>query len=151
MRKFLSRKKIAALTVVGVLAVAGGAFAYWTSTGTGSGTATVGTPGVVTVTATVTSGISPGTSEPVSFTAANATSSGIYLTGVHLVSVTPDSAHGTCTTADFSMADVTEGREIVAGATAQVLPTSGSLVYADTGVSQDACEGATLTLALTTS
>jgi hypothetical protein len=151
MRKFMSRKKVAVITVIGVLAVASAAFAYWTGTGGGSGQATVGTAGVVTVTATVPTGISPGNSEPVSFTAANATNSGIYVTGVHLVSVTADGGHSACVTADFSMANVAEGQEIAAGATAAPLVTPGSLVYADTVVNQNACQGAVLTLALTSS
>jgi hypothetical protein len=154
MRKFMSRKVVAVITVVGALAIAGAAFAYFTGGGSGSGTATVGTSGTVALTATVTAGITPGTSEPVSFTAANATNSGIQVSTLHLVSVTADLGHAACVTDDFSMADVTEGvggTEVLAGATAQALPVNGSLVYADTGVSQDACKGATLTLALTSS
>jgi hypothetical protein len=148
MRKFMSRKVIAVVTVVGVLAVAGAAFAFFTGGGSGTGTAGVGTSGTVTLTATVTPGIVPGTSEPVSFTAANATNSGIQVTTVHLDGITVDSGHAACVTDDFSMADVPEAHEVPALATAEALPNDGTLVYADTGVSQDACQGATLTLTL---
>jgi hypothetical protein len=152
MRKFLKHKRLTALSVVAVLALAGAAFAYWTGQGSGgSGTANVGTSGAVTLTPTVTGGITPGNSEPVSFTAANPTNTGIYVSTVHLGSVTADSAHAACTTADFSMADVTENHEIPAGATAASLPSGGTLVYADTGVDQSACKGATLTLTLSSS
>jgi hypothetical protein len=151
MRRFMSRKVVTVVTVIGVLAIAGAAFAYWTGTGGGSGTASVGTSGSVVVTATVAPGISPGTSEPVTFAAANASSSGIFVSNLHLASVTADAGHASCVTTDFTMADVTEADEVLAGATAQALSTDGTLVYADTGVSQDTCQGATLTLTLTSS
>lgn len=164
MRRFITtRKRLTALAVVvAVLGVSVAAVAFFTGGGSGSGTATVGTGGAVTLTATVTPGITPGPggAEPVSFTAANPSSAPIAVTTVHLASVTVDSAHATCIPAaspfgDFSMADVTEGtgngQEVAAGATAQALPTGGSLVMADTTSNQDACKGATLTLNLTSS
>jgi hypothetical protein len=49
------------------------------------------------------------------------------------------------------MADVTENHQVPAEATAEALPTHGSLVYANTAVSQDNCKGATLTLTLSSS
>lgn len=151
MRRFMSRKVVAVITVVGALALAVGAFAFFTGGGSGSGTAGVGTSGAVTLTATVPDGITPGNSEPVTFTAANATAAGIQVSNVHLVSVTADPGAVGCVTDDFSMADVTEADEVAAGATAQQLSQLGSLVYADTASNQDACKGATLTLALTSS
>jgi hypothetical protein len=154
--RFRNHKRLTAVGVLAVLAVAGGAYAFWTGTGSGGGSATVGTSGTVTVVATVPDGIAPGTSEPVSFTAGNTSTSPITVTGVHLTGVTVDAPHSTCVTADFTMADVVEapvgfGHPVPAGATVEALPTNGSLVYANTGVNQDACKGATLTLALTTS
>ena len=50
--------------------------------------------------------------------------------------------------ADFTMADVTVSHQVPAGATAEALPTNGSLVFANTAVNQDACKDATLTLTL---
>jgi hypothetical protein len=46
------------------------------------------------------------------------------------------------------MADVTESHQVPGNATAESLPTNGSLAYAETGINQDACKGATLTLTL---
>jgi hypothetical protein len=146
----LNKKTKVIITAVVLCFAAAGAYAYWTGSGSGSGTAAVGTNGVVTVIATVPDGIQPGTAVPVSFTAANATASPIYLTTVHFVGVTADIGHSTCAVADFTMANVTEGVQIIQGATLQALPTAGSLVYANTAVNQDACKGATLTLSLTT-
>ena len=130
---------------------AAGAYAYWTGGGGGSGTAAVGTTsGTVTITATVAQGIAPGTSRAVSFTAANPSSSPIFVTTVHLVSKVADGQHVACavTDADFTMDDVNVNHEVPALATAESLGTTGSLVYHDTGANQDACKGATLTLTL---
>jgi len=145
----ITKKSRVLIAIVVSLAVAGGAYAYWTGGGSGSGEAVVGTSGAVTLTATVPDGIQPGTNEAVSFTAANATDSPIFVTTVHLVSVAPDGGHAACETDDFTMADVTESHQVPAGATAEALPVDGSLVYANTAVNQDACKGATLTLTLT--
>jgi hypothetical protein len=156
MHAFTKRKTLTVVGVIAVLATAGAAFAYWTGSGGGSGTATVGTNGNVTLTATVPTGIAPGTNKAVTFTAANATASPIFITTVHLVSVVPDSEHPGCIASsslygDFSMADVTESHQVPANATVDALPTAGSLVYANTAVNQDACKGATLTLTLSSS
>ena len=152
MRNLLTRKKaLAALGVFAALVVTAVAVAYWTGGGSGSGSAAVGTNGSVVLTGTVTPGSAPGTAEPVSFTAANASESPIQVTKVHLVSIAVDSEHPSCVTADFTMADVNEAHQVPAGATAEPLPTGGSLVYANTAVSQDACKGATLTLTLSSS
>ena len=146
--RFINKRTKVVLGIVAALAVAGAAFAYWTGTGSGTGSGTVGTNGTVTLTGTVASGIAPGTSKSVSFTAANSSTSPIRVTTVHLDSVAADGAHSGCVTADFTMADVTENHQVPAGATAEALPTNGSLVYANTAVNQDACKGATLTLTL---
>jgi hypothetical protein len=151
MSRFTKRQRVFALAIVAVLVTAGGAVAYWTGAGSGSGTGTVGTNGSVVLTGSVASGIAPGTSEPVTFTAANAGTSPIQVSNVHLVSMTPDSGHADCLTGDFSMADVPQDQQVPAGATSESLANGGSLVYANTDISQDACKGATLTLTLSSS
>jgi hypothetical protein len=144
----LTRKRKITLGTIAMFAVAGLAFAYWTGTGTGTGTGTVGTSGTVTIDGTVAAGSSPGTDTAVSFTAANATSSPIRIADVHLESVAVDTGHSTCVSDDFTMVDATENHQVPANATAEALPTNGSLHYANTNVNQDACQGATLTLTL---
>lgn len=158
MRRIRNHKTLAAIGVVAVLAAAGGAYAFWTGSGSGGGSAVVAPGGgTVTVTATVAPGIAPNLSRAVSFTAANATSSAITISGIQLASLTPDSGHSSCVTGDFTMANVDEmtgspaiGHPVPANATVDVLPINGSLVYHDTTINQDACKGATLTLVLTT-
>ena len=72
-----------------------------------------------------------------------------FVTKVHLDSITADAGHASCdvsssgANAAFAMADVTVGETIAAGAT---VSKSGSLAMNDTGVNQDSCQGATLTL-----
>jgi hypothetical protein len=148
--RFTSTRKAALGTIVAV-AVAGLAYAYWTGTGSGTGTGTAGTSGTATITGTIASGIAPGTDRPVSFTAANPDDSPIQVTTVHLDSVVVDAGHAGCVTADFTMADAIENHLVPAGATVEPLPVDGTLVYANTGVSQDVCKGATLTLTLSSS
>jgi hypothetical protein len=145
--RFTRSRKIA-LGAVAVVAVAGLAYAFWTGTGSGTGSGDVGTGGNVTLSATVTDGIAPGNSVPVSFAASNATDSPVRVGTVHLVSVAVDAAHSGCNTADFSMADVVQNHEVPAQATNESLPNDGSLAMANTAVNQDACKGATLTLTL---
>ncbi len=152
MRSLINRKRaLATLGGLVAVAIAVVAVAYWTGSGSGTGSGEVGTVGSVTLTGAVTPGSAPGTSEPVSFTAANPSESPIQVTKVHLVSVSADGPHAACKTADFTMADVTQNHQVPAKATAETLPNEGELVYANTAVSQDACKGATLTLTLSSS
>lgn len=146
------RRTFATLGIVGAIAIAVVAVAYWTGEGAGTGEADVGTGSEVTLTGTVTPGSAPGSSEAVSFTAANASESPVRVTTVHLDSITvAGEEHEACETADFTMADVTENHQVPAEAAAEALPNDGSLVYENTAVSQDACKGATLVLTFSSS
>jgi hypothetical protein len=55
-RRFIKRRKLAAFSVVAVLAIAGAAIAYFTDSGSGTGNATVGTSGHFTVAQTGSTG-----------------------------------------------------------------------------------------------
>jgi hypothetical protein len=151
MHRFTKKSLFAALGVVAIVVIGGLAFAYWTGSGSGTGTTTAGTSGTVVLSGTAPAGIAPGTSVPVTFTAANSGTAATQVTTVHMVSLAADAGHSACATADFSMADTTQSHSVPAGATAETLPVNGSLVYANTAISQDACKGATLTLTLTSS
>jgi hypothetical protein len=147
-----ARTKLGITLTVVALSLAGvAAYAFWTGSGSGSGEGTVGAAGSVVLTGTVADGAAPGTAVAVSFTAANASSSPVQITTVHMASIAADGAHAACDTDDLTMADVTESHEVPAGATVEALPVNGSLVYANTIVNQDGCKGATLTLTLTSS
>ena len=150
-RLFNRKRALSVLVGLTAVAIAAVAVAFWTGTGSGTGSGAVGEGGAVTLTGTVAPGIAPGTAVPVGFTAANPSGSPIQVGVVHLVGIAVDAEHAACEKADFTMADVTENHEVPANATAEALPTEGSLVYANTAVSQDACKGATLTLTLSSS
>jgi hypothetical protein len=152
-----SRTKKRALTVaacITALVVAGAAFAYFTTTGSGTGTATVGSSSTVTLHATVSSTLYPGVSSPVSFTVDNPSSGAQRVGTITLASITVDAGHATCvvTTSGenpaFTMAPVAINKVFPSG-NAQAATPNGSLTMNDTGVSQDTCQGATLTLHLT--
>lgn len=148
-RAFRKKRVVAAFAVVAVLAVGGIALGYWTQTGGGSATGAVGVPGVVTLSGSVSAGIVPGSSVPVTIKVSNPGTSPVQIQTVRLQSIAPDTGHSACVTADFTLPDVLENTEVAAGASTVGLPQSGTLSYADTAVSQDACMGATLTLTLT--
>lgn len=148
------KRALAAFACVGALAIAGVAMAYFTSSGSGTGTATVGSSSAVTLHATVTSNLYPGTSSPVSFTVDNPSSGSERVGTITLGSITVDAAHSTCSTTisggnpDFSMPAVTVNHAFGNGNGQSVTPT-GTLTMNETGANQDACQGATLTLHLT--
>ncbi len=152
---WITRKR--ALAVLGcacAIGVAGIAVGYFTSSGSGTGTATVGSSSAVTLHATISSSLYPGSSSPVSFTVDNP-SSGVQRVGtVSLASISVDGAHSTCSTTltggnpDFTMAAVPVNQVINPG-NGQSVSATGTLTMNETGTNQDACQGATLTLHLT--
>jgi hypothetical protein len=148
------KRTLAAGACACALVVAGVAFAYFTSTGSGTGTATVGSSSAVTLHATISSNLYPGSSSPVSFTIDNPSSGTQRVGTITLASISVDAGHSTCSTAisggnpDFTMPAVTVNQTVASGNGQTITPT-GTLTMNDTGVSQDACQGATLTLHLT--
>jgi hypothetical protein len=148
------RRALMALGCTCALAVAGAALAYFTSSGSGTGTATVGTSSAVTLHATVSSSLYPGTSSPVSFTVDNPSSGSQRVGTITLASITVDAGHAACSTTisggnpDFSMPAVTVNHVFGPGNGQSVTP-GGTLTMNETGVNQDACQGATVTLHLT--
>ncbi len=152
MRNFVKSKKgIAALFAALVVAVSAvGAYAYFTATGTGTGTATVGSSTAFTVNGDVTGNAYPaGPALTVPVTVTNNSTGSQKAGTVTLDSITSDAP--TCDTslngpnAAFTFANpITIDEDLAAGATSTV--HNGSLQMNDTGVSQDSCQGAHLTL-----
>ena len=147
------KRMLIALAGVCALAMAGAAFAYFTSSGSGTGTATVGSSSTVTLHATISSSLYPGASSPVSLTVDNPSSGSQRVGTVSLTSISADAGHASCSTVisggnpDFTMAPVTVNHVYAPGNGQTVTPT-GTLAMNETGVNQDACQGATLTLHL---
>jgi len=154
---WITRKRgLAAIGGVCALAVAGIALGYFTSSGSGTGSAAVGSSSAVTLHASISSTLYPGSSSPVTFTVDNP-SSGVQRVGtVSLASISVDGAHSGCSTVigggnpDFTMAPVPVN-QVVAPGNGQSVSATGTLAMNETGANQDACQGATLTLHLTNS
>ena len=148
----LRPRRVAAAAAAACLAATGVAYGYWTTTGAGTGTATVAAAGgTVVLHGVAAAPLVPGGTAAVTFTADNPGPGSLYVTRIHLEGVSTDAGHAGCAVADFAMPDVISNTRVPAGASAHALAGSGTLSMADTGVSQDACKGATLTLALSSS
>jgi hypothetical protein len=154
MGRITHKRALLALGCTLAVAFAAVAYAYFTSNGSGTGTASVGTASAVTLKATVTSSLYPGSSSPVSFTVDNPSSGSQRVGTISLTSISVDSGHSACSTAlgggnpDFSMPAVTVNKTFAPG-NGQAVTQTGTLTMNETGVNQDACQGATLTLNLT--
>jgi hypothetical protein len=151
-RKALNKKRnVAALAVVAVLALAGMAFAYWTTTGSGEGSGSVAASnGTITLHGTISDALVPGGSSAVKYTADNTGSSSLSVGTVHAV-VSIDEAHATagCKASDFKISDTAENQVIAAKTSGVKLAHDGTISMADTEENQNACQGATVSLALT--
>lgn len=151
----ISRKRaFAALGCVAALAAAGAAIAYFTSNGAGTGSASVGSSSAVTLHASIASSLYPGASSAVTFTVDNPSSGSQRVGTVSLASISVDAGHSGCSTTigggnpDFTMAAVPVN-QVFAPGNGQSVSATGTLAMNETGVNQDACQGATLTLHLT--
>jgi hypothetical protein len=153
MNSLTKKRALTAVAGVCVLAIAASAYAYFTTTGSGTATATVGTSSTVTLKGTVTGNLYPGSSSPVALTVDNPSSGKQRVGTISLEKITPDAGHATCSVVitggnpDFTMAEVVVNKTYATGNNQTVTP-GGTLAMNDTGVSQDACQGATLTLTL---
>jgi hypothetical protein len=155
MYRFVGRKRVLIPISTVVLAiVAGVAVAYFTSLGSGTGTATVGSSSNVTLHGAVGSSLYPGSSSTVTLTVDNPSPGSELVNTIHLASIASDAGHSSCSTVitggnpDFTMPDVLANQSFPSG-NGQAVTATGTLTMNETGVSQNACQGATLTLNLT--
>ena len=150
MPTFTRKRKIIALAVAGfVLAGTAAAVAYWTTTGSGTGSQTnASSNGTVTLHATFSTGLTPGGTKTVTYTADNAGT-----TSLRVATITPvvsiDATHVTagCLVADFTIPATVSNTTVPAGGSGVAVGT-GTLSFADTAINQDGCKGATVTLTL---
>ena len=149
--RFFTKKRAVILGVVAAMAFSAAAVAYFTTGGSGTGSATVGTSSsaLITQTNTLTALYPAAGSQAVNLDIKNTGSGSQFVNAVHLDSIAADAGHAGCdvsssgANAAFTMADVPVNATLAAGATTSKI---GSLAMNDTGVSQDSCQGATLTL-----
>jgi hypothetical protein len=153
MDRTIGRRVLIGLGCTIALAAVGVAVAYFTSSGSGTGSAAVGSSSPVTLHATISSNLYPGSSSPVSFTVDNPSSGSQRVGTITLSSISVDAGHSGCSTTigggnpDFTMAAVTVNKVFGTGNGQSVTP-GGTLTMNETGLNQDACQGATLTLNL---
>jgi hypothetical protein len=163
LRRFMKKRVLVALTVVGVLAAAGGAYAYFTSTGSTNATATVGSAGSWGVTDTTTAAtLYPGQgSEAIQGTVTNNGSGNQQLNTITVTINAPMVATGAptpghaCAASDFALSTTTGSGWTVNGLSATYSPGkdlspggtfnfSGlSLSMVDGNYDQGNCQGAT--------
>jgi len=151
MRKSIGTRMVIVLGSVSALVLGVGALAYFTASGTGSGTATVGSvAATVTVTGSTSGELYPGgAAATVKVTVKNTGAQAAHVEAVSLTSITTDAGHSSCDTSitgakpAFTMAPVAIAKTLAAG---EESTATGSLQMNDTGVSQNSCQGASLTL-----
>jgi hypothetical protein len=149
-RKAVMKKRTVVLGLVAALAITAAAIAYWTTTGSGEGSGSVASSnGSVTLHGTISDQLVPGGSSAVKFSADNPGSSSLSVGTVHAV-VSIDEEHATagCKASDFTIADTVENQVIAAHGSEVALAKDGSIAMADSEENQDACQGATVSLAL---
>ena len=160
MKRLVTRKRVVVLTVAALaIGISGGAYAWFSSTGSGTGSASVGTSTAVTLHGSTSGTLYPATNETVTLTVDNTGGGNEYVGTIYLASITADGGHASCSTTiadgsgakdtskDFYMPDKIVNTDYTPGS-GQAAGTS-TLYMNDTGVSQNGCQGATLTLHLT--
>jgi hypothetical protein len=174
MSKYFGRKRVVGVIgAIAVLAIAGAAYAYFSTTGSGTGTATVGTSSVLTIHGSTSGALYPGTTSAVTFTVDNPSAGHQQLGTIHLASVgacsvawTYPGGTPTCTgttistcqssetgasdtnTANWWMPDVAENQDLPTG-NGQTVTTPGALKLNDLASAQDSCKNAFLNLNFT--
>ncbi|MGV8909496.1 MAG: hypothetical protein ACOH1Y_10975 [Propionicimonas sp.] len=158
MRAMKMNKKVAIVSAGLLLASAGGAFAYWTTTGSGSGTAATGTTtGVVVFQTNTPAALFPGGAAQAlsgDFTSPNSGAVSLASITAGVTSVTgsgTDSTLPACTTADYVIAGGTGAVVVPAGnGSTHVGAWSGLTVQlVNSTENQDNCKGATAVITYT--
>ena len=148
MRKHLTKKRVFLLAVVAVgVGLATTAFAYFTTNGSGNGSATVGSATGITLSATTSGSPTPGgDTGDVTITVHNGGTGSQYVNAVTVGTISDVDTN--CDTSAFSVSPnpVSVAQQIAPGGDATVHTT---LSMANTSSSQDACQGDSLSFALT--
>jgi len=157
------KRRLIAFGIVGVLALGGIAFAYFTATGDGDADAQVGTSQQLDITAVITpatGGLVPGgTGSDIVFSVNNPSSGNMlvntvtlvgvaaYTDALHTVPIAAGTGPAQCDVSQFSMVPVVQNQDVPAGLTA--LTDHGTLVMANAAFNQDGCKNAYLVASFT--
>lgn len=150
-KRFRGKRAIAIVAAGLLLAGAGGAYAFYSTTGAGTGSAkNAPGNGTLVLTASFAPGLTPGASTPVTFTVTNPGTSTLNLNTI--TSVVSTSPSG-CLPADFSISPVVvdirvPGTPKNQAAVPVAIQPTGTLAFADTALNQDLCKDAVVTLTL---
>src|SRR6185312_9745129 len=96
MNRFTKKRVVAVLAITSILALAVGAYAYFSTTGSGTVTATVGSSSALTIKGTVSGSLYPGSSGTVTFTVDNPSSGKQRVGTISLEKITADAGHSSC-------------------------------------------------------
>jgi len=149
------KRRSIALAVVAVLALTGGAVAYWTATGAGAGAAQTASSQqalVVKQTSTLTSMYPGDSAQTLSGTFDNPNAGSIYVgtvtASISSVTKAADAPAGTCDATDFTLANttMTVAQQVPAGNDKGTWSGATIKFNSKADVNQDACKGATVNL-----
>jgi hypothetical protein len=154
MRAMKMKRKTLAIVLSGTLglAVAGGAYAYWTNSGSGTGTATTGTNAAVTVNQTSTNtGMYPGQgAQTLSGDFDNPNAGTTFVAAVTATSYDIDAVHvlAGCTVAggNYTLGGTATVNAQVPSGTAKGAWTGLTLTMNNLGTNQDFCKDAVVTI-----
>lgn len=155
MSRFFHNKKVTAFAVIGVLVVAGGAYAYWTTDGSGTGSATTGDSVAVSITqiGTVTDLVPGSTAQGVNFTITNSEDTPQYVTSVSFAIDSIETAPGVaavgCTVADFTLVQPTAINADQAAGDTDHDPSGATIAMINRATNQDGCKNVTVNLEFT--
>jgi hypothetical protein len=139
--KVLKKKRVLVVLSVAMLAVAGAAFAYFTSSGTGTGSATVGSSSTIALSSDAITGLYPGgASVPVTVHVHNPGGGTEY---VGTISGTVASLEG-CEGSWFTVAPVTYNKEVAKESSGP--DASTTVTMNNVAENQNACQTKTLTI-----
>ena len=153
MKRYLSKKSalvVAALAVAGILV--GVAVAAWTASGSGSGSASATTASNLTISpGTPSTALFPTGSADVAATIANPNKYKVHVSQINLGAVTVDAAHSGCNVSSVSVTSPQtnggSGWDIAADGGSVNVSLANAVSM--TNGANDACQGATFSVALT--
>jgi len=155
MDSILRRRSTRIVTAAAVLSVAVTAFAFWSTLGDGAGSAaTDATAGAVTINGNAVAGLAPGRTVALTGTIVNPNDYDVRVANLSIDSIAvaePQLSAG-CTVDNYSFSNTpvavdTTLQESNAGTTDEVaFPVGLTVTMLETGVNQDVCKGATVTV-----
>jgi hypothetical protein len=137
----LKKKRVLVGLTIAMLAVAGAAFAYFTSSGEGTGKATVGSSSTIALSSDAITGLFPGgAAVPVTVHVHNPGGGAEF---VNTISGTV-ADNGECKGSWFTVSPITYKEDV--GAEASGPDAKTTVTMTDTGGNQDACQGLGMTI-----